>query len=220
MKIHSNMEPDGDEPSQEDADFARQLASVLRTAESPRAGFDERVRAAIQSAHSAPTAASVLRLNPREAAWRRPRSFTLPLVAWGALAASFAAVVGVGTLSLARMPRPVNDRAGVGQALASRPIATTVSHDMRDTVYVVRFVLTDSRAHTVSLVGDFNAWAKRATPLSPVKPGIWSTQVALPAGRHEYAFLVDGKRWVADPESEHLADDFNTQSSVITVGSS
>ncbi|HXF25368.1 MAG TPA: isoamylase early set domain-containing protein, partial [Gemmatimonadaceae bacterium] len=75
------------------------------------------------------------------------------------------------------------------------------------------------RAQTVSLVGDFNAWARRATPLVAVKPGVWSTQVALPAGRHEYAFVVDGKHWVADPSSERLADDFDTPSSVVTVGS-
>lgn len=85
-------------------------------------------------------------------------------------------------------------------------------------MYVVRFVLADARARTVSLVGDFNAWAKRATPLRVAKPGVWSAQVALPPGRHEYAFVVDGKRWVADPAAERLADDFDTPSSVVTVG--
>jgi len=228
VRIHSNMEHDSDEPSREDAEFARQLGSILRTAESPRLGFDERVRAAIQDAQrsqtpqAAPSAATVLGLRPRVtpiAAWRRRRSVTLPPAAWGALAAGFAAIVSLGTLSIARrasmMPQAPGGTYGVRAQPARQAVAAAPSHD---TVYVVRFVLTDASARTVSLVGDFNAWAKRATPLVAVKPGVWSAQVALPAGRHEYAFVVDGKHWVADPASERLADDFDTPSSIVTVG--
>jgi hypothetical protein len=233
VRIHSNMEHDSDEPSREDAEFARQLGSILRTAESPRPGFDERVRAAIQDAQrsqrsqtsqAAPSAATVLGLRPRVtpiAAWRRRRSVTLPPAAWGALAAGFAAIVSLGTLSVARranmMPQAPGGEYGV-QTQPARHAAAVAVAPSHDTVYVVRFVLTDASARTVSLVGDFNAWAKRATPLVAVKPGVWSAQVALPAGRHEYAFVVDGKHWVADPASEHLADDFDTPSSIVTVG--
>jgi len=219
MRIHSNDQHDGDELSREDADFARQLAAVLRTSESPRAGFDERVRSAVQDAHAASSAATVFRLHPRTAVWRRPRSITLRPATWGAVAAGFAALVSLGTLSAARTAgrtqRPQNVASG-SQRTVSPPAMPVPVHD---TVYVVRFVLSDAGARTVSLVGDFNSWAKHATPLSVVQPGVWSTQVALPAGRHEYAFVVDGKRWVADPASERLADDFDTQSSVVTVGS-
>lgn len=224
MKIHSDMEHEGDEPSREDADFARQLGSILRTAESPRPGFEARVRAAIeasQSQQAAPSAATMLRLQPHVtplAAWRRRRSVTLPFAAWGALAAGFAAIVSLGTLAVARtgdrMPQSRDETNGI-QAQPARQAVALPSHD---TVYVMRFVLTDAKARSVSLVGDFNAWARRATPLVAVKPGVWSAQVALPAGRHEYAFVVDGKHWVADPASEHLADDFDTPSSIVTVG--
>jgi hypothetical protein len=213
MRIHPNAEKEAEEPSDEDAEFARQLGAVLRTSESPGAGFDERVRAAVRDAHATPAAAIVLRLRPRSAAWLRPRALALPPLAWGALAAGFAALVSLGTLSVARNATPPLAQ----QRVASNPTgpAAPPSHD---TVYVVRFVLADAGARTVSLVGDFNAWAKRATPLRAAKPGVWTAQVALPAGRHEYAFLVDGKRWVADPAAERLADDFNTASSVVTVG--
>lgn len=224
MKLHSDMEHEGNEPSREDADFARQLGSILRMAESPRPGFEARVRAAIQTwqgSQVAPSAAEVLRIQPRAAkitAWRRRRSVTLPAVGWGALAAGFAALVSLGTLAVARtsdrMQRPRNDTNGIQVQSAHQAVAEPA----HDTVYMVRFVLTDARARTVSLVGDFNAWARRATPLVAVKPGVWSTQVALPAGRHEYAFVVDGKHWVADPSSDRLADDFDTPSSVVTVG--
>ena len=219
MRIHPNTEHEDEEPSREDADFALQVAALLRTSESPRAGFDERVKAAVREAHEAPSAATVFHLHQPLAGWRHPRSVALPLVAWGALAAGFAALVSLGTLSVAhtgvgrpQIQRPV---ARITQAPTTPPAAVVSS---RDTVYVVRFVLADPGARTVSLVGDFNAWAKRATPLRVSKPGVWSAQVALPPGRHEYAFVVDGKRWVADPAAERLADDFDTPSSVVTVG--
>ncbi|MES2357548.1 MAG: isoamylase early set domain-containing protein [Gemmatimonadota bacterium] len=225
MKIHSDMEHEGDEPGREDADFARQLGSILRTAESPRPGFEERVRAAVQTSQSpqtAPSAAAVLRLQPRAAgitAWRRRRSVTLPPAGWGALAAGFAALVSLGTLAVARTGERVQRSPEGTNGVMAQTTRQAVASPSHDTVYVVRFVLTDARAQTVSLVGDFNAWARRATPLVAVKPGVWSAQVALPAGRHEYAFVVDGKHWVADPSSERLADDFDTPSSVVTVGS-
>ena len=225
MKIHSDMEHESDEPAREDADFARQLGSILRTAESPRPGFEERVRAAIQasqSAQAAPSAAAVLRLQPRAAgitAWRRRRSVTLPPAGWGALAAGFAALVSAGTLAVARTGERMQLSPDGSNGVVAQTTRQAVASPSHDTVYVVRFVLTDAQARTVSLVGDFNAWARRATPLVAVKPGVWSAQVALPAGRHEYAFVVDGKHWVADPSSERLADDFDTPSSVVTVGS-
>lgn len=213
MRIGPHREDEGEEPSREDADFARQLAAVLRTAESPRADFDARVRAAVLAVHAAPSAAVALR--SRSPGWRRNRTITLSPVAWTALAAGFAAVVSLGTLSASRM----NARSYVPQVDGAAHVSAAVPQ-AHDTVYVMRFVLADARARTVSLVGDFNAWARRATPLTHAKPGVWTAQVALPAGRHQYAFLVDGKRWVVDPAAEQLADDFDTPSSVVTVGTS
>jgi hypothetical protein len=84
---------------------------------------------------------------------------------------------------------------------------------------VVEFVLVAPRAATVSLVGDFNDWDAATTPMHPVKNGsIWSVTVPLPAGRHRYAFLVDGARWLADPAAPRAPDDFGAPSSVVTVG--
>ena len=219
MNIHRNTTDDTEEPSEEDAEFGRQLGAVLRTAESPGAGFDERVRAAIGVAQASPSAATVIGIGNGASAWRRTRAVALPPLAWGALAAGFAALVSLGTLSAVRVTatgpasQPTRQQVASGKDVVP---AATASHD---TVYVVRFVLADAGAHTVSLVGDFNAWARHATPLRSTRPGVWTAQVPLTAGRHEYAFLVDGKRWVADPSAERLADEFDTPSSVVTVGS-
>lgn len=213
MRFGPRREDGGEEPSREDADFARQLGAVLRTAESPRADFDARVTAAVVAVHAAPSAA--VALGSRSPGWRRGRTITLSPAAWTALAAGFAAIVSLGTLSVSRMSaRPYVPRVA---STAHISVAVPQTHD---TVYVVRFVLADTRARTVTLVGDFNAWARRATPLTNAKRGVWTAQVALPAGRHQYAFVVDGKRWVVDPAADQLADDFDTPSSVVTVGAS
>jgi 1,4-alpha-glucan branching enzyme len=50
------------------------------------------------------------------------------------------------------------------------------------------------------------------------RPGVWSVDVALPPGRHEYAFVMDGKRWSPDPAADRVSDDFGTESSVVVVG--
>ena len=42
--------------------------------------------------------------------------------------------------------------------------------------------------------------------LEQVRPGLWSGNVTLPVGRHEYLFLVDGT-WVMDPEATDVCPD-------------
>jgi hypothetical protein len=42
--------------------------------------------------------------------------------------------------------------------------------------------------------------------------------IALTPGRHEYAFVVDGERWVADPFALTTRDEFGQESSVVRVG--
>lgn len=224
------------EPTPGDNEFARQLASVLRASEErPGAGFDARVMAAVRSVHSLTPVRPDWLLTLR-AGWGRQRTLSLPPMAWGALAAGFAIVVSLGTLATAHLVRwggtptrstaaappaaapPAAAPPAAAPAVASAAAAAAAYPARHDTVYMVRFVLADANAHTVSLVGDFNNWTKHATPLAPAKPGVWTAQVALPAGRHEYAFVVDGQRWVADPAAERVADDFDTPSSVLTVG--
>lgn len=83
----------------------------------------------------------------------------------------------------------------------------------------VQFVIVAPGASTVSLVGDFNDWDAAQSPMQPSQSGgLWSITVPLSPGRHRYAFLVDGRRWMADPSSPHAQDDFGTPSSVVTVG--
>jgi 1,4-alpha-glucan branching enzyme len=69
------------------------------------------------------------------------------------------------------------------------------------------------------VVGDFNDWDPAATPLRRGNEGgTWTVELRLPPGRYRYTFLVDGRRWVPDPEEPRAADDdFGAPMSVLTV---
>jgi hypothetical protein len=83
----------------------------------------------------------------------------------------------------------------------------------------VKFVLVAPQAARVSLVGNFNRWDPAATPMQRTPTGgTWSVVVPLSAGRHEYAFVVDGKQWLPDPAAPLApVDGFGTPNSVVLV---
>ena len=47
---------------------------------------------------------------------------------------------------------------------------------------------------------------------------VWVLELRLPEGRHEYAFLVDGKMLVTDPSARFSQDDgFGNKNSILFV---
>ena len=89
--------------------------------------------------------------------------------------------------------------------------------DARTRVSRVQFVFVAPQARRVSVVGDFNDWDIAATPLRSAG-GVWSGQLDVPFGRHDYAFVVDGDRWVRDPNAPQApADEFGSGYSVLVV---
>jgi hypothetical protein len=82
----------------------------------------------------------------------------------------------------------------------------------------VRFMLVAPDAREVSLAGTFNQWDAHATPLIRSGPtGVWTATLTLQAGQHQYAFVVDGVRWVADPGAPAVNDGFGRRNSVLTL---
>jgi len=72
---------------------------------------------------------------------------------------------------------------------------------------VVKFVVVAPEASKVRLVGDFNEWSDTKTPMVRVaNSGVWTVTLPLTAGRHLYAYLVDGQ-WVNDPSAPLAPDD-------------
>jgi len=87
---------------------------------------------------------------------------------------------------------------GSTQALAPKlPVSDTV----------VRFVFAAPAASNVSLVGDFNDWDATKTQMVRADNGQWTVTLPLKAGRHLYAFVVDGTTWKPDPSAPIAGDD-------------
>jgi len=83
----------------------------------------------------------------------------------------------------------------------------------------IRFVFVAPYASRVSLVGDFNGWNASSMPMRRSGDGrAWTLDVPLTAGRHVYAFIVDGDL-AADPAAPRAGgDDFGVPTSVVLVG--
>jgi 1,4-alpha-glucan branching enzyme len=56
-----------------------------------------------------------------------------------------------------------------------------------------------SKARSVSIVGDFNKWNRKAAPMRRLKDGSFSATLDIPTnGSYQFRYLVDGKRWLND----------------------
>ncbi|MBT9590214.1 MAG: isoamylase early set domain-containing protein [Thiobacillus sp.] len=135
-----------------------------------------------------------------------------PMLGWEFGGAALAASVLFVTLAPQLMTRPLGD----SPLEASSPLKL-VSHPLRSNA--LQFSLYAPQARSVALIGDFNGWGSTdGVKLAPSANGMWSVTVPLPAGRYQYAFLVDGQRWVTDPRAEqHVNDGFGRQNAVITI---
>jgi hypothetical protein len=186
----------------EGAEALRLLGAVDRTPVVLPESLDARVMETVRR-HAA---------SPARRAWRwlttaRDVELRLRVKPWtlsaGALAAAAAVAVIVARTAVA--PRP-----------AVAPVAA-VRHPGRDSVYV-RFVLYAPGAKRVAVAGTFNQWDQQAAPLVRAgASGVWSTTLAIPEGQHQYAFVVDGERWVADPVAPGVDDGFGRRNSVVAV---
>jgi AMP-activated protein kinase-like protein len=178
----------------EDTGLDERVVRALRAPEILAMDFEARLMAQARAEIARRRATPV-----RRSWWVTGRVFVASPLATLAMAAGIAIMAAASTLVVAR-----------------RPQATVTAG--RDTVEFVRFVLVDSTARSVSVVGDFNGWKRDETPLiAAAKAGVWSVSLPLSPGRHEYAFIVDGERWVVDPASIASSDEFGTESSVLLV---
>jgi len=70
---------------------------------------------------------------------------------------------------------------------------------------VVTFNIAVSDAQAVTLAGDFNGWDTESLKLKK-QNGIWVLKLPLAPGRYQYAFVIDGKNWLADPYAKDYVD--------------
>jgi hypothetical protein len=107
--------------------------------------------------------------------------------------------------------------------LLTRPPAGTPSnsgtqHGVAHNAVFVRFVLYAPGAKRVTVAGTFNQWDRNAAPLTLAgADGVWVTTLELPIGQHQYAFVVDGERWVPDPAAPGVDDGFGRRNSIVAA---
>ena len=145
--------------------------------------------------------------------WRKQYNIRVSPLRASAIAASLLVAIAGGSAIVGRaLARSAEQTQAVSAAAKSGNSET------------VRFVFVDGSAKEVWIVGDFNAWTRKDTPLVRTANGnVWTVSIPLSNGRHEYAFIVrdqNGERWVADPLASTVRDDFGTESSVLRVGGS
>jgi len=104
--------------------------------------------------------------------------------------------------------------ATVGLALAAGLAAILLLPRTPDTLTpresegIAQFVGHFPGARSVEVVGSFNNWSRGLLHLRDENhDGIWHAAAVLPAGQHEYMFVVDGERWVTDPLAGRFVDD-------------
>ncbi len=72
----------------------------------------------------------------------------------------------------------------------------------------ITFSLHDHAASSVQVLGSWNDWRSPGIAATSIEPGYWRTlPVHLPAGRYGYKFLLDGQRWLDDPDNPRKAPD-------------
>jgi len=192
--------------SAEDPLIAR-VAAELRRPVPLRPDFDARVMAAVRRASPS--------LPVRAWTWlREPRVVAVSPIRALAMAAGVAGLVMVGAVS--RQPSAVRRQPSAVSGGAAATSVQVVAAGMRP---LMTFVLLAPEARSVALAGDFNDWDSARMPMRQEASGLWTLDVPLTPGRYRYVFVVDGRRFVADPAAPRAAgDDFGTPTSVVTVG--
>lgn len=201
MTQHEKTGLEGTSDDSQPPDFAEEkiVAALRRPAAIDPVAFDARVMKAV-------------RAEPRHAAdlaaFRR-RLKTASIVC-AALAAAIALFVIQDSRESVSPIVPRRTSGVTGSPGASLPDARSKR--------TVTFTLVAAGASRVAVAGSFNEWSTAATPLHRIGKDTWTTDIPLGTGRYVYQFVIDGKRWVADPGAPHDAgDDFGASNSVVTV---
>ncbi|SHH45807.1 glucodextranase DOMON-like domain-containing protein [Thermosipho atlanticus] len=70
---------------------------------------------------------------------------------------------------------------------------------------VIRFFAKD--AEYVTIAGNFNNWDMEANECYDIGDGWWEAVLELDEGAYEYKFVVNGEKWITDPNAPAYVDD-------------
>lgn len=89
---------------------------------------------------------------------------------------------------------------------------------LRTGTQTVQIEFSDSAAESVAIAGTFNDWRPEVTPMVPLGKGRWVKALSLPPGTYEYCLVVNGDRWLPDPQARELTPNpFGGRNSVMKV---
>ena len=79
--------------------------------------------------------------------------------------------------------------------------------------------VNDGKAHTVAIAGDFNGWNPQTNILEdPEGDSIWTGTLKLEPGRYEYMFVLDGEKWLPDPNAlRYVKDGFGNKNAILEI---
>ncbi len=82
----------------------------------------------------------------------------------------------------------------------------------------IRFVVRDSTARSVAVVGDFNGWSREADMLCD-SSGTWTVTREIGPGSYQYKFLLDGRRYILDPANPARIENYDrsAENSAFTI---
>ena len=211
MTDRINEALDGDLPADDLTAAERAAASAFegrvealrqRLSEGMPADLDARVMRRIRQQGLEPLPAEPTSIAGRLAAglWS-PRELRLRLrPAYGLAAAAVIAAL----IAVPRSPRPA----------APAPAAVAATQPAQR-IYV-QFRLDAKDAQNVALAGSFTDW-QPAYAMQRAADGVWTVVLPITPGVHDYAFVVDGQRWVPDPYAPEIDDGFGGHNSRITL---
>lgn len=180
-----------------------EIASELKRPVRLSENFDARVLSAIRTSHL-----TVVR-GERGVARAAPgsRRVLVPAIASLAAAAAFALLIVRG----GNEPRE--------PAIASTQQLTPVANTGEERVVLQNVTLSVylPMAKNVGVMGAFNDWDAKRSPMTRGADGNWTITLRLPPGSYEYQFLTNGNTRMTDPNAPATDSEFGEANSVLTV---
>jgi len=122
-------------------------------------------------------------------------------------------VIVTANSALGTVTRTTNFRRKAGYVIPKTPV--DFYYDQHNT----RVLFTQDLS-TVSLVGSFNNWNDRLSPMQDNDgDGVWETTVSLPAGLHEYKFKLNYLSWIQDPDWPVFAENGDNSAFAVVTDS-
>lgn len=177
----------------------RQSAPDLAPAIMSRIAQGDTQRSAVQAPQADRSRPAALAALATAAAWVRAGAAWV----WQPRRVSFALRPAYGAVAVAALALTL--------VLGGRSQVQPVEHQV-----LTQFLLNAPDAQQVMLAGDFTNWQPAHT-LTQTEPGVWSVVVPMTPGVHSYAFVVDGDRWVPDPNAPAVNDGFGGLNSRLAV---